>query len=162
MLKDKLLLLIVLLILGNNVVWADQFDEGVAAYSRQDYKTAFKAWMTSAQQGNARAQLGLGVMYDKGQGVPQDYVEGDKWIRLAAQNGQDSAQLIVGAMYSVGQGVPQDYVKAYLWFNLAAVSGDADSIKFRDQMASKMIPSQILESHKMARDCVANKLKGCD
>jgi len=36
-----------------------------------------------AEQGDAQAQYDLGYAYDKGQGVPQDYVEAYKWRKLA-------------------------------------------------------------------------------
>lgn len=38
-----------------------------------------------AEQGDARAQFGLGLMYDAGQGVPQDDSEAAKWYRKAAE-----------------------------------------------------------------------------
>ena len=41
-----------------------------------------------AEQGNAAAQYNLGVMYDNGEGVPQDYAEAAKWYRLAAEQGE--------------------------------------------------------------------------
>ncbi len=37
-----------------------------------------------AEQGYANAQYNLGVMYTKGEGVPQDYVQAHTWINLAA------------------------------------------------------------------------------
>ncbi len=48
------------------------FDEGEAAYQRGDYATALREWRPLAEQGNARAQYGLGLMCRKGGGVPQD------------------------------------------------------------------------------------------
>ena len=38
----------------------------------------------AAEQGAATAQVYLGVMYQKGQGVPQDYVQAHMWSNLAA------------------------------------------------------------------------------
>ena len=38
----------------------------------------------AAEQGNAAAQYNIGVMYYKGQGVPQDYVQAHMWFNLAA------------------------------------------------------------------------------
>ena len=35
-----------------------------------------------AEQGDARAQVVLGVMYDKGEGVPQDYIQAHKWFNI--------------------------------------------------------------------------------
>jgi hypothetical protein len=39
---------------------------------------------TAAEQGKAAAQSNLGLMYAKGQGVPQDYAEAVRWFRKAA------------------------------------------------------------------------------
>ena len=49
-------------------------------------KEQFEAvkWLRlAAEQGDADAQFRLGVMYDKGQGVPQDYVQAHKWLNSA-------------------------------------------------------------------------------
>ena len=35
----------------------------------------------------AAVQVGLGVMYEHGHGVPQDYAQAMKWYRLAAEQG---------------------------------------------------------------------------
>jgi hypothetical protein len=50
----------------------------------QDAVQAVKWFRLAADQGDARAQLNLGIMYDNGQGVPKDYVEAHKWFNLAA------------------------------------------------------------------------------
>ena len=52
--------------------WAG-LDEAVAAYQRGDYASAFREFRPLAEQGNANAQYNLGIMYDNGQGVSQDY-----------------------------------------------------------------------------------------
>jgi len=49
------------------------------------------------------------MMYDKGQGVPQDYAEAVTWYRKAAEKGFAEAQYNLGTMCYRGQGVPQDY-----------------------------------------------------
>ncbi len=51
-----------------------------------------------AAQGDAHAQFNLGVMYDKGRGVSQDYAEAVKWYRKAAEQGHASAQHNLGVM----------------------------------------------------------------
>ncbi len=63
--------------------WAG-FDEGVAAYHRGDYATALREWRPLAKQGNATAQFFLGVMYEAGDGVPQDYAQAHMLFNLAA------------------------------------------------------------------------------
>jgi uncharacterized protein len=44
-----------------------------------------------AEQGIARAQYNLGLMYDNGEGVPQNYVIAHMWFNLAAAGGLKSA-----------------------------------------------------------------------
>ncbi len=130
--------------------WAG-WDEGVAAYQRGDYATAIRELRPLAEQGDANAQLFLGIMYENGQGVPQDYAEAVKWYRKAAEQGQANAQYNLGIMYDKGESVPQDYIRAHMWFNLAAATGDETARKNRDLVAKRMTPVQISEAQKLAR-----------
>lgn len=57
----------------------------MAAFNRGDYSTALRRWTPLAEQGIANAQNNLGVMYNAGRGVPQDYAEAVRWYRLAAE-----------------------------------------------------------------------------
>jgi TPR repeat protein len=122
----------------------------------QDDSEAVKWYRLAAEQGDAAAQLILAVAYDTGKGVPQDDSEAVKWYRLAAEQGIAAAQYRVGAAYYTGKGVPQDFVMAHCWFNLAAAFGDADNrgqfLKARDLVASRMVPAQIADAQRMARD----------
>jgi uncharacterized protein len=52
------------------VSWVGKYEEGYRAFHRGDYATALQKWKPLADEGNADAQLSLGAMYDKGQGVP--------------------------------------------------------------------------------------------
>ena len=45
-----------------------------------------------AEQGVANAQYNLGVMYDNGDGVPQDSKTAEKWYTLAAEQGDAKSQ----------------------------------------------------------------------
>jgi len=44
-----------------------------------------EALRAKAEQGDVSAQFNLGVMYDDGEGVPQDYAEAIRWYRVAAE-----------------------------------------------------------------------------
>ena len=46
----------------------------------------------SAEQGNAHAQWGLGMMFTNGDGVPQDYKEAFAWFSVAQANGDEDAK----------------------------------------------------------------------
>ncbi len=113
------------------LVWSacapEGFQAGVDAYNQGDYETAFKEWLPLAEQGEAEAQYNLGVLYDKGQGVPQDDTKAVRWYRLAAGQGNSAAQFNLGVMYANGQGVPQDDGEALRWYRLAAEQGKASA-----------------------------------
>jgi TPR repeat protein len=55
-------------------------------------------------------------------------------------------------MYAKGDGVPKDFVLAHTWFNLAAARGDSDAQKNIDNIARKMMPSQITEAQRLAQE----------
>ena len=78
-----------LIVVTASQAWAD-FKAGVEAYERGDYATALTEFRPVAQQGNADAQFILGVMYSKGQGVPQDDVQAHMWLSLAAAQSKES------------------------------------------------------------------------
>ena len=101
------------------------FDKGWKAYQTEDYATALREWTPLAEQGDAEAQFSLGVMYEHGQGVPQDNKAAVKLYRLAAEQGVAKAQFNLGVMYHKGQGVPQDYKTAVKLYRLAAEQGFA-------------------------------------
>ena len=96
---------------------------GLGTLVAQDINTL----MERAQKGDASSQNSLGLMYDNGQGVPQDYVQSMKWFRLAADQGFANAQYNLAVMYDNGQGVPKDYVQAVKWYRLAADQGAASA-----------------------------------
>jgi TPR repeat protein len=126
---NKLLLtfLIILFSLTSNVVWSADFQKGLEAAQRGDFATSLREWKPLGEQGHASAQYNLGVMYDKGDGVVQDYKTAVKWYTLAAEQGHADAQYNLGQMYRRGDGVPQDYKTALKWYTLAAEQGDADA-----------------------------------
>jgi TPR repeat protein len=118
-------LVLILMLTGGAA--AGPFEDGAAAHDRGDYATALRLWRPRAEQGYGLDQYNLGIMYGKGQGVPQDYAEALKWFRLAAERGIAHAQYNLGFMYERGQGVPQDYAEAVKWYRRAAEQGYAEA-----------------------------------
>jgi TPR repeat protein len=70
--------------------WAD-FQAGMDAYNHKEYATALREWRPLAEQRNPHAQFFLGVMFENGFGVPQDYVQAHMWYHLAGANGHKDA-----------------------------------------------------------------------
>ena len=101
------------------------YEDGAEAYMRGDYKTAFGKWGPVAEQGDADAQLWLGVMYKDGRGVSQDFETAIQWFTLAAEQENPYAQFNLGEMHSNGLGVPKNHEIAAKWFGLAAEQGMA-------------------------------------
>ncbi len=78
----------------------------------------------AAEKGFARAQYNLGSMYDKGQGVPQDWEQSFHWYLQAANQGFAIADFKVGdAYFSGGRGVDKDIDQAFIWFKKSADLG---------------------------------------
>jgi hypothetical protein len=100
-------------------------DDLMAAFSSGDYATLLRLSGPLAEQGNAGAQFNLGLMYEQGWGILQDYSAAVTWYRKAADQGNARAQVNLGAMYGNGRGVPQDYATQVTWVRKAADQGDA-------------------------------------
>ena len=93
----------------------------------KDYHVDDCLMMMKAEQGDSDAQNSLGLMYDTGQDVLQDYTEAVKWYRKSAEQGFSEAQYNLGIMYSKGLGVLQDYKASIRWFRKSAEQGYASA-----------------------------------
>lgn len=95
----------------------------VFTYNEDDFKEAKKG----AESGDAEAQLTLGIMYDLGQGVPQNFVEALKWYRRSAGQGNAVAQNNLGIMYLNGSGTVRDFYEGSKWIQMSANQGYASA-----------------------------------
>src|SRR5206468_13089150 len=137
------------------------------AYNSGDYANALRLWRPLAEQGDARAQNNLGVMYENAKGVAQDLNEAVRWYRLAAAQGYAGAQYNLGLIYAIGRGgVTRDPLRAYMWFSIAAaaLSGDVGNLvtQTRDVFATAMSPQQIAAANDMARTCRESTFRNCE
>ncbi|MCF7920574.1 MAG: HNH endonuclease [Candidatus Cloacimonetes bacterium] len=91
-----------------------------------DQEEAAKWYRSAAEKGDVDAKFNLGVCYEFGRGVNQDYKEAVKWYRSAAEKGHTTAQNILGVCYETGTGVGQNYQEAYKWYLISCsnISGD--------------------------------------
>jgi hypothetical protein len=103
------------------------FSSGQAAASSKDYVQAMQWWRKAADQGYAGAQNNVGVLFNKGWGVPQDYGQAMQWYRKAADQGYAAAQYNIGVLFLNGQGVLRDAAQAKMWMQKAASSGSPDA-----------------------------------
>jgi len=85
-----------------------------------------RKWLRkAANQGFARAQFFLGLLYEEGQGVPRDMAQAVLWYGRAAEQGDLDAQNNLATAYLHGLGTAPDPAKAAAWYRRAAESGHA-------------------------------------
>ena len=95
--------LFILALLGPLYAGAD-LQKGLDAISDGDYRQALNNLKELADQGNAKAQYNIGVLYQNGDGVPQSNTEATHWYRLAANQGNVKASFNLGVMYGNAEG----------------------------------------------------------
>ena len=116
--------------------WARDYDQAITWYRRaadqnfveakfrlgvvyckdgpsQNYEEAFRWSLTAAKQTNTEAQLMVGNLYCRGQGVPKDFDEADKWYHEVASGSVYSDSLwredsgndyVTGLKFDMGEG----------------------------------------------------------
>lgn len=106
---------------------ADQLDDAALAIDRKDYSRAAQLLEPLAEAGDSTAQMLLGNLYNRGEGVPENPSTAVKWLRKAAEQSVSLAQVGLGfALYS-GRGVEQNKVEAAKWFTNAAEQDEPDA-----------------------------------
>jgi TPR repeat protein len=79
-------------LMGTVAAVAGPWEDGMAAYNRGDYVPAVRVFRRLAEQGNAKAQNVLGVMFRKGQGVAKSPARARMWFSVAAKRGEARAK----------------------------------------------------------------------
>jgi TPR repeat protein len=110
-------------------VAAGTFEDAVDAHDRGDYAKALRLIRPLANNGDARAQFNLGLMYVTGQGVQQDNAAAALWFREAAEQGYALAQSNLGTQ------------------------GEQRAVKTLEMAERRMTQAQISEAQKLARGC---------
>lgn len=139
-----------------------------------DYR-AVSTWLHRlAEDGDAHAQLQLGLLYRDGQvgreyGIPHDLAEAGGWFLLAAEQGLAEAQVDMGRLYDrrsrfssytfggqiaedVEMGPPEDLVEAYKWYSLAAAQGHPEAAQLRDALQPHLTPEQVVQAIERIRE----------
>ena len=98
-------------------------ETGNEAVRQGKYDTAYNIWKVLGEDGDALSQYNLGVLYEKGQGVEQDYAQALYWYIKAADQGVVKAQYNLANMFLSGRGMKVDHIEALRRFRLAAERG---------------------------------------
>lgn len=107
--------------------WDDAMENARTAYFEGDFMTALSTWRPKAEEGDARAQNNLGILYRNGEGLVQDFDQARAWLLRSAAQGHAQAQYNLGVMYDYGYGVLQNYPEALRWYQQAAALENADA-----------------------------------
>ncbi len=70
---------------------AADFETGVKAFGRNDYKAAEKIFLDLARKGDGESQFFLAMLYKDGRGVKRDRAKAHMFASLAADRGLDNA-----------------------------------------------------------------------
>ena len=106
----------------------------------------------AAEQGDANAQLNLGVMYRNGQGVPKDDSQAVNWYRKAAEQGHSEALFKLAKIYELGSDIEQNFVLAQTFYNLSEVAGNKNASTSKEMLRKKLTKDQLLEAKKLSEE----------
>jgi hypothetical protein len=128
-------------------------DEGTS----QNYVNAMTWAQKSAQQGDPRGQMILGVMYSQGLGVPIDPVQAFQWMHKAAEQNWAPAAGQLAIMYEEGKGTTRDYHEALAWYLRALSTGVVRAPTklrigglYENGLGTKMDPVEAYKWYKLA------------
>lgn len=130
----------------DQIFLSDMAMKGYNFFLQGEFEDAVYWSRKAAKHGQPVAQSNLAAMYDKGQGVKQNYktavfwyreaanqgfpgaqLKSDeiavKWYRKTAEKGHPAAQNNLGELYNEGRGVKQSYKTAKEWYKKACDGG---------------------------------------
>lgn len=110
--------------------------------------TTVNEWKALAEKGNPEAQYHLGIRYETGQEVLQNYAEALRWLRKAAEQGYGPAQFRLWQAYTEGKLVPRDSAEAVRWLRKAAEHGHGPAQLVLGQLYAegKLVPKDHAEA----------------
>ncbi len=125
--------------------------EGFDAFAQGNYPAALEKLDPVAKQGDAKAQLYVGLILSQGKGVAQDFKQAAGWLSKAAEQNQVEAQENLGLLYAKGQGVERDWVQADKWFGIAAALGKETAANNKKIVELHMPPEKIAEANQLTQ-----------
>ena len=97
----------------------------------------------AAEQGNADAQVNLGLMYINGSGVAQDESAALQCFRMAANQNHPKAQFNLGALLYNGAAGEPDLGEVCQWWMLAAMQGHPSAQQNLEIITGKLSREQL-------------------
>ena len=73
--------------------------QGIESHKKGNYQQAFQILKPLAEQGDARAQAYVGMMYLVGDGTSQSYAEALRLAKLSVEQGDANGQVLLSFFY---------------------------------------------------------------
>ena len=109
----------------SNTLHAGEYEDGIAAYQAGEYDVAISLLAKAGDQGHARAQYFLSVLFEGRSGIKRDASASLHWLEKAAESGFVEAQRNLAAFYHDGVDNPDDDIEqAKFWYRKTASQGD--------------------------------------
>lgn len=103
----------------------------------------------AANDGFPHAQFNIAGKYLRGEDVPQDYQQAQKWLTKAAEQGYAPAQVLIGLMRLTGVGLPRDLSETAFWWSLAAERGNETAKTAAERLDPLLKPREVVRSHQL-------------
>lgn len=100
-----------------------QFKKANEYEAEGNLDSAFNLYESGAFQEYSRAENNLGLMYEKGEPVKQDYIKAMNYYHMAYQKGNPYAAYNLARMFEKAIGTHQDVKKAFKLYQFAALRG---------------------------------------
>ena len=120
---------LIFLLLGSfsALIQANDLERGIYELNRGEFHAAIEQFRPLVAEGYAPAQYQMGIVYQKGYGVPKNGMKALALFELAAQQNYSDAQFELALLYGEGKLVKQDLKKAYTLTQKAAKKGLASA-----------------------------------
>jgi len=130
---------------------------GIDAYNRGDAALAFRLLTAEADRGQSDAEVNLGYLYARGQGVAANQLEAFRLYGLSAKQGNGEGMNALGYKYEFGTGIAPDIRKAVNWYCLAALQGSARAMNNLAILLSdgKLVPRNVADARGLWRQAIA-------
>ncbi|KTC85900.1 tetratricopeptide repeat protein [Legionella drozanskii] len=93
-----------------------------------NYLKALESYQLAAQKGDAVGEYDLGLIYEKGKGLPVDYAKAQALFTKSSDKGYSEAMTQLAGMYFNGLGAERNEQKALQLYKQAAALGDPDAL----------------------------------
>ena len=143
-----------------SISFAD-FEKGLTDYNNGNFKAALNEWLILAKQGESNSQYNVGLMYHKGTGTKQDFVEAMKWFEKSSEQGNIQAMQLLSTMLVLGRGTEINYLRSYIWASIAAENNDENSLLIVSGLRKEMTEKQLKKAKELTDECKKNNFKGC-